>query len=187
MSMNFRFHVITRPFSSVTRIASVFDSSVALIMESECVSSALFFSSASLISNQFLLGAATGNENRVCGLERSRLEQLLFVLLGSINFSPESRQPSPCRGRAPGFWQTLPPAGRGIIAEGRKPQSSVVPSCSSGMYFAASSTRSRTSSGESMCGSIGATTPTKMRWSGFMHFRIVFSTRTGSFSAASAM
>ena len=40
--------------------------------------------------------------------------------------------------------------------KGEKPQSSVVPSCATGMYSAASSTRSRTSFGVSMRGSIGA-------------------------------
>ena len=49
---------------------------------------------------------------------------------------------------------------------GEKPQSSVVPSCPTGMYRAASRTRSRTSSGVSTRGSIGETTPTKTRWSG---------------------
>jgi hypothetical protein len=46
--------------------------------------------------------------------------------------------------------------------KGANPQSSVVPSCSTGMYFAASSILSRISSGLSMRGSIGATTPTKI-------------------------
>ena len=52
--------------------------------------------------------------------------------------------------------------------KGENPQSSVVPSCSTGMYRAASRIRSRISSGVSMRGSIGATTPMKIRWSGFM-------------------
>ena len=60
---------------------------------------------------------------------------------------------------------------------GEKPQSSVVPSCSTGMYSAASRTRSRTSSGVSTRGSIGATTPTKTRWSGFRWSRMIFRTR----------
>src|SRR3984957_13085792 len=50
---------------------------------------------------------------------------------------------------------------------GENPQSSVVPSCSTGMYSAASRTRSRTSSGVSTRGLIGATTPTNTRWCGF--------------------
>src|SRR2546421_1706134 len=47
--------------------------------------------------------------------------------------------------------------------KGAKPQSSVVPSRSSGMYSAASSTRSRTCSGVSTVGSIGSITPMKIR------------------------
>ena len=63
---------------------------------------------------------------------------------------------------------------------GEKPQSSVVPSCSTGMYWAASRTRSRTSSGVSIRGSIGETTPMKIRWSGFRWRRMIFRTRTRS-------
>ena len=48
---------------------------------------------------------------------------------------------------------------------GEKPQSSVVPSCSTGMNCAASSTRSRTSSAVSIIGAIGEMTPTNARWS----------------------
>ncbi len=69
---------------------------------------------------------------------------------------------------------------------GENPQSSVVPSCATGMYWAASSTRSRTSSGVSTRGSIGATTPTNTRWSGFRCSRMIFSTRTRSGSPARA-
>ena len=43
---------------------------------------------------------------------------------------------------------------------GENPQSSQVPSCASGMYSAASSTRSQTSSAVSIRGSIGLITPT---------------------------
>ena len=57
--------------------------------------------------------------------------------------------------------------------KGAKPQSSVVPSCSIGMYSTASSTRSRTSSGVSILGSITAITPTKIRWWGFRCLRMI--------------
>ena len=69
---------------------------------------------------------------------------------------------------------------------GENPQSSVVPSCSTGMYSAASRVRSLTSSGVSTRGSMGAMTPTKIRWSGFMYRRMIRSTRARSFSPASA-
>jgi hypothetical protein len=46
---------------------------------------------------------------------------------------------------------------------GEKPQSSVVPSCSTGIYRTASRTRSRISCGVSTRGSIGETTPMKIR------------------------
>src|SRR5207245_9289801 len=50
-----------------------------------------------------------------------------------------------------------------LSKKGAKPQSSVVPSWSIGMYSDASSTRSRTSSAVSMRGSLGTITPTKTR------------------------
>src|SRR6267378_1805254 len=50
-----------------------------------------------------------------------------------------------------------------LSLKGENPQSSVVPSCSMGMYPDASSTRSQTSSGVSMRGLPGAITPTKTR------------------------
>jgi hypothetical protein len=49
---------------------------------------------------------------------------------------------------------------------GEKPQSSVVPSCSTGIYLAASRVRSRISSGLSTRGSLGETTPMKTRLPG---------------------
>jgi hypothetical protein len=49
---------------------------------------------------------------------------------------------------------------------GEKPQSSVVPSCSSGIYRVASRTRSRISLGFSTRGSMGETTPMNIRCSG---------------------
>lgn len=70
-------------------------------------------------------------------------------------------------------------------ANGENPQSSQVPSRSTGMYCAALSTRSRTWSAVSTRGSIGSVTPTNTwafpgRWS-----RMIASTRSGSCSLAS--
>src|SRR6202040_351292 len=53
--------------------------------------------------------------------------------------------------------------------KGENPQSSVVPSCPTGMYSAASRTRSRTSPGVSMSGWIAGTTPTKIPLPGRKH------------------
>ena len=74
--------------------------------------------------------------------------------------------------------------GRAIIREWQ-PQSSVVPSCSTGMYLAACNTRSRTSSGDSTAGSKTSITPINTLWPGRKTSLIVCSTRTGCLSLAS--
>jgi hypothetical protein len=97
MSVNFRFHVITRPFSSVTSIASRLDSSVAFNIESERVSSVLFLSRASLISinscsvRRLATGTAFADWSAT---DLSNFSSLVF-----INFARESSQPYPCRRR----------------------------------------------------------------------------------------
>jgi len=69
-------------------------------------------------------------------------------------------------------------------AKGEKPQSSVVPSDSIGTSSAASSTRSRTSSGLSTLGSIGSVTPTNRTWAGLSRLRTEAKTRRRSGSLA---
>ena len=51
---------------------------------------------------------------------------------------------------------------------GEKPQSSVVPNCSIGIYSAASNILSQTSSGVSILGLTGSITPTKTRCPGLI-------------------
>ena len=122
-------------------------------------------------------------------------EQMLFAFCSATERSSSSSsssargsrrlrappRPAPCRARARGSWRTPSRAWstcRRRTARSRSRRS--CPAASTGMYSAASSTRSRTSSGVSTRGSIGATTPTKTRWSGFRYSRMIFSTRTRS-------
>src|SRR5271157_3022504 len=72
-------------------------------------------------------------------------------------------------------------------AKGENPQSSVVPSDSTGIQSAASRTRSRTCRGLSTVGFIGSITPTKTVCPGFRSSRILASTFLRSGSLASCI
>src|SRR5216683_1283741 len=121
------------------------------------------------------LGAPACGENALCILQDNRSQQLVLPILGDHRRPPRSSSAS-----------FVPTTRARILAKavsrlvdvsslkGEKPQSSVVPSCSTGMYSAASMTRSRTSSGVSMRGSAGAVTPTKITWPGFRYLRMIF-------------
>ena len=100
MSRNFRFQVMIFPFSSVTRIPSAVDSSVAPSMESEFANSAGPGFQCLFRLDQLLLGAEASGENDVRGLERGRFEQLLFILLAPITSYRDSRRLRMCRERA---------------------------------------------------------------------------------------
>ena len=119
--------------------------------------------------DQLLLGPLPGQLDRLGVLQRDRAEQFFLVVAAvSSGASQHGARRAPFQRPGPGSWRT-PCRGSSTCRRrtGANPQSSVVPSCSTGMYSAASSTRSRTSSGVSIRGSIGAMTPTKTRWSGF--------------------
>src|SRR5713101_49013 len=121
------------------------------------------------------LGAPACAENALCILQDDRPQQLVLLSLGDHRRPPRSSSAS-----------FVPTTRARILAKavsrlvevsslkGENPQSSVVPSCSTGMYSAASMTRSRTSSGVSIRGSTGAVTPTKITWPGFTYLRMIF-------------
>src|SRR5713101_3816468 len=132
-----------------------------------------------------LLRALAGDENARGVLQRHRSQERVLVLV-----QVHERPPMALAARA------VPRTRAWILAKavsrlvevlskkGANPQSSVVPSCSAGMYSDASSTRSRTSSAVSTCGSAGAITPTKTRWSGFRYLRMISRTCRRSRSPA---
>src|ERR1700675_716077 len=134
-----------------------------------------------LRSQQLALGALARGADAFGILQGRGAQQLLFPFIGFHQRMPNASAASAVpRTRA----RILANAFSRVVdvssQNGENPQSSVVPSCSTGMYCAASRTRSRTSSGVSMRGSIGATTPTKIRWSAFMCSRMILRTRTRS-------
>src|SRR5580658_4005192 len=119
--------------------------------------------------DQLALGTLALLENGPRVLERDRAQQLLLCVVGDHqpvpSFSAARRVPAT---RALIFANAVALEVDVSSQNGEKPQSSVVPSCSSGIYFAASSTRSRTSSAVSMRASMGSMTPTNTFWCGFM-------------------
>ena len=114
--------------------------------------------------DELLLGALAREQDALGVLQGDRAQQLLLVLvcctIGLRGSVAASAVPST---RARIFANAVSRVVDVSSQNGENPQSSVVPSCSSGMYSAASRMRSRTSSGVSTRGSIGATTPTKTR------------------------
>src|SRR4030081_1209123 len=117
-----------------------------------------------LRADQVLLGALACGQNAFRILHRNRAEQLFLVVV-HLHYLPAiisaARAVPSTRARI--FSKAVSRLVEMSSQKGENPQSSVVPSCSIGIYFAASRTRSRTCSGVSTCGSIGATTPTKIR------------------------
>ena len=115
------------------------------------------------LGGELPLGLLAGEEDGPGVLERDGPEPpLLVVVAGRHHPTPSSfdaRAVPSTRARI--FAKAVSRVVDVSSQKGANPQSSVVPSCSSGMYSAASRTRSRTSSGVSTRGSIGATTPTK--------------------------
>src|SRR5512134_3434782 len=110
---------------------------------------------------EFLLGALARQENAAGVLQGDRAQQVLFVVLPDYLPSMSRAARTVPNTRAWIFAKAVSRLVDVSSLKGENPQSSVVPSCSIGMYSAASSVRSRTCSGVSMRGSIGATTPTK--------------------------
>ena len=110
-----------------------------------------------LRADQLLLGALAREEDALRVLQRDGAEQLLFVVSSlAIDSPPISSAASAVPStRARIFAKAVSRVVDVSSLNGENPQSSVVPSWSSGMYSAASSTRSRTSSGVSTRGSIG--------------------------------
>ena len=124
--------------------------------------------SASLAARSSSSRAPARREDRRARSRSATLRSLLFLVAGFQSAPPSAAAASAVPStRARIFANAVSRVVEVSSQNGEKPQSSVVPSCSTGMYSAASSTRSRTSSGVSTRGSIGATTPTKTRWSGF--------------------
>src|SRR6267378_1318447 len=113
---------------------------------------------------QFLFGTLTCDENAAGILKGDRSNQVVLPLVSRHSRPPRNLSVS----LVPSTLALILAKAVSRLVEvsslkGENPQSSVVPSCSIGRYSAASSTRSRTSSGVSMCGSMGAITPTKTR------------------------
>src|SRR5215213_4495143 len=128
--------------------------------------------------HKFLLGAVASESNTPRVFQRDSPEQFLFVFVFThrwLSFSAASFVPT-TRARI-----LANAVSRLVVVSslnGEKPQSSVVPNWRIGMYCAASSTRSQTSSGVSIRGSIGSITPMKICWSGLICFAIIFRTST---------
>src|SRR5262249_6057172 len=136
---------------------------------------------------ELLLGALARREDRGRVLERRGAVELRLVATVH-HATPSSRLASAVPSTRARILPNATSRGRDTSSQnGENPQSSVVPSCGTGMYLAASSTRSRTSSGVSTRRSSGEVTPTKIRWPGRRYSRMIASTRSRSGSPASAM
>ena len=123
-------------------------------------------------------------DQRVSGSEEAgraflpRIRFYLPVMISSAKAVPSTRE----RILANAFSRVVEVSSQ----NGEKPQSSVVPSCSTGIYRAASRTRSRISSG--LHSRIdGRNNTDEYPLSGLRHCRMIFSTRVRSGSPASAM
>src|SRR5262249_50541907 len=118
--------------------------------------------------NQFFFRLLAGQKNATGVLQSHRAKQLFFT--GVVHEPPPSAfaASSVPSTRALILANAVPRVVEVSSQKGEKPQSSVVPNCSTGIYRAASRTRSRISSGVSTRGSIGEVTPTKMRCSGLI-------------------
>src|SRR5207253_1566475 len=133
-----------------------------------------------------LLGTLARGEDAGGVLQGHRAQERVLVIVRHERPPTASPARAVPRTRASTFAKAVSRLMDVLSKKGANPQSSVVPSWSAGMYSAASSTRSRTSSAVSMRGSPGAITPTKTRWSGFRYLRMISRTRRRSGSPASA-
>src|SRR5919112_1962146 len=113
--------------------------------------------------DEFAFGALSRTENASGVLKRNRAQQLLFAIFCCHQRSSISDASAVPRTRARILANAVSRLVDVSSLKGENPQSSVVPSCSTGMYSAASRIRSRTSSGVSMRGSMVATTPIQIR------------------------
>ncbi len=177
---------VTLPSSSVTRIASVVDSSVARMITSawQALSCAV----------RGLRSSGESPARRAGGFEE-RWSLSAGRRTGALPFRPQIPLYLPliisCASSVPSTRERIFANAFSRVVEvssqnGEKPQSSVVPSCSTGMYRAASRMRSRISSGFSTRGSMGETTPMNIRCPGLRYRLMIFRTRARSCFPASA-
>ena len=107
---------------------------------------------------QRLLGALARQEDALGVLQGDGAQPFLLVVLRRHQPPPSTfRRERGAEHARPDLRERRVAGRRRVVAEGREPAVvAVVPSCSTGMYRAASRTRSRTSSGVSTRGSIGS-------------------------------
>ena len=122
-----------------------------------------------LRADEFLLGTLARQENALGVLQGDGAQQLLLVVLRTHQLPPiKSAASCGAEHARPDLRKRRVAGRRRVVAERREAAVVGRAQLLDGMYWAASRTRSRISSGVSTRGSIGATTPTKTRWSGFM-------------------
>ena len=103
-------------------------------MARECANSLRLALEFLLRLKQFLLRSSPGEQDRVRGLERGGMEQLLLAFVTLHHPSPIASEASAVPStRALIFAKAVSRLVEVSSLKGEKPQSSVVPSCSSGM------------------------------------------------------
>ena len=188
ISRNFWLKVVTLPLRSVTRMPSAVDSSVACITDRASASSPVRALERLVGAQQVFLDAVAREQDRAGVAQRDRAQQLVFGVVGHPS-GPErwrrqrgarDARPDLSRRRCRGVVERVVAEGREAAVVGRAElvERNVLGRLEHAVaHLLGVSTR----------GSIGATTPTKTRWSGFMCSRMIFSTRSGSASPHSAM